>query len=955
MKKRLLAVLALFTIQGCSLFDEPNSDLPEGVKFIEESKLIPGKAMIPYQKYQLENGLTIILSPDTSDPLVHVDITYHVGSAREEVGKSGFAHFFEHMMFQGSKHVENNEHFKIITEAGGSMNGTTNADRTNYYQTVPANQLEKVLWLESDRMGLLLDAVSQKKFEIQRATVKNERAQNYDNRPYGLIWEKMAEAMYPEGHPYSWQTIGYVEDLDRVNVNDLKAFFLRWYGPNNAVLTIGGDIDKEQTLEWVKQYFGSIPKGPSVENEPKQPVALPETRFITLEDNIQQPMILLGWPTTYRGEETEASLNALASELGGGASSILYKELVATNKAVDVSAFHRCNELACEFYVYAMAHSGDQNHLEPLYNDIKRILKEFEGTPISEDSLERIRGNAEASAVFALQSVHGKVSQLASNETYYGQPDRLQSYLKSTRNITKESIKASFQQYILNKPYIALSVVPKGESKKPVDQQIAVREASFITPKRTLPEYAILSESDLTLRTTKDTFDRSIQPKVAEAVEVTLPPLYRHSFGNGAKLIGTVSNETPTIDIQIYFPAGERYTPDGKQGLAAFTAAMMQEGTQSHTLAELQAKLDKLGSHVGISANVYSSTLSISSLTSKLPETLAIVEETLFEPAFRPEDFERVKKQTIEGLVYQQQKPNWLASQATREVLFGESLYAQPSDGDHASIQGITLEDIKSFYQDHYTPSGANVVVVGSLNQEEVLKSLTFFEQWKPVSVEHYKTDTITPLSDRHIYLIDKPNAPQSIVRYIRQGQPFDLIGEVFKTQLVNFPLAGNFNSRLNLNLREDKGYTYGAGGYYAANRDVGAIVLYASVRADTTLDTIKEIEKEMQKYSQQGITKDELAFMRLAVAQKDALKYETPSQKASLLYDMLVYGLDEASIETRNEIVASISQEEVNELAQKWFSPDDYQIIVVGDAKTLRPQLESLDIPVEILEISLE
>ncbi|WP_245869381.1 M16 family metallopeptidase, partial [Vibrio fujianensis] len=264
MKKLWLGLITCIALYGCTSSTSLPffSSLPDGVTLIEQVDTQSDTVGIPYRKYQLSNGLTVILSPDHSDPLVHVDMTYHVGSAREEVGKSGFAHFFEHMMFQGSKHVADQEHFRLITEAGGSLNGTTNRDRTNYFQTVPANQLEKVLWLESDRMGFLLEAISQRKFEIQRDTVKNERAQNYDNRPYGLIWEKMSEALYPEGHPYSWQTIGYVEDLDRVDVNDLKAFFLRWYGPNNAVLTIGGDIDIAQTLAWVNRYFGSIPKGP---------------------------------------------------------------------------------------------------------------------------------------------------------------------------------------------------------------------------------------------------------------------------------------------------------------------------------------------------------------------------------------------------------------------------------------------------------------------------------------------------------------------------------------------------------------------------------------------------------------------------------------------------------------------------------------------------------------------
>ena len=418
MRKIWLGAISLVALYGCSSNNLSSvsflSSLPQGVTLVEEVPAQPGKATIPYSKYQLDNGLTVILSPDNSDPLVHLDVTYHVGSAREEIGKSGFAHFFEHMMFQGSENVGDQQHFKIITEAGGTLNGTTNRDRTNYFETVPSNQLEKMLWLESDRMGFLLDAVSQRKFEIQRDTVKNERAQNYDNRPYGLMWERMGEAMYPEGHPYSWQTIGYVEDLDRVDVNDLKAFFLRWYGPNNAVLTIGGDIDVEQTLEWVNKYFGSIPAGPEVERAPKQPAKLSEDRYITLEDRIQQPMLMIGWPTKYNGAEEQASINALANVLGSGANSLLYQKLVKTQKAVDAGAFQDCAELACTFYVYAMAPSGEKGALKPLYQELMQTLDEFEAKGVDDARLEQITGMAEANAVFALQSVRGKVTQTVS-------------------------------------------------------------------------------------------------------------------------------------------------------------------------------------------------------------------------------------------------------------------------------------------------------------------------------------------------------------------------------------------------------------------------------------------------------------------------------------------------------------------------------------------------------------
>ncbi len=517
MRKFLLGAVSITALFGCTSnldYSVPFfSSLPAGVTLVEEADSISGKATIPYSKYTLENGLTVILSPDHSDPLVHVDVTYHVGSAREEIGKSGFAHFFEHMMFQGSENVGDQEHFRLITEAGGSLNGSTNRDRTNYYETVPANQLEKMLWLESDRMGFLLDAVSQRKFEVQRDTVKNERAQNYDNRPYGLMWEKMGEAIYPEGHPYSWQTIGYVEDLDRVNVNDLKAFFLRWYGPNNAVLTIGGDIDVDQTLAWVNKYFGSIPSGPEVVQAPKQPAVLSQDKYVTLEDRIQQPMVLIGWSTQYRGHQDEMSLNALASALGSGANSLLYQKLVKTQKAVDAGAFQDCSELACNFYIYAMAPSGDKGQLQPLYQDMMQILAGFEAEGISQARLDQITGMSESAAVFALQSVTGKVSQLAANETFFGEPDRLQTQLERIRAVTPESVMATYKKYVNGHHKVTLSVVPKGKL------DLAVSPSNFTTPKRTLPSYEQVSEADLVYRHPQDSFDRSLMPKVAEPVK----------------------------------------------------------------------------------------------------------------------------------------------------------------------------------------------------------------------------------------------------------------------------------------------------------------------------------------------------------------------------------------------------------------------------------------------------
>ncbi|MUJ21675.1 M16 family metallopeptidase [Aliivibrio fischeri] len=947
--KKILSLSIVLALAGCSKseFEAPKTtDLPKGVTLVEQVLPKEGSTVIPYQKYTLDNGLTVILSPDHSDPLVHVDVTYHVGSAREEIGKSGFAHFFEHMMFQGSENVGDQQHFKIITEAGGTLNGTTNRDRTNYFETVPANQLEKMLWLESDRMGFLIDAVSQKKFEIQRSTVKNERGQNYDNRPYGLIYEKMGEALFPQGHPYSWQTIGYVEDLDRVDVNDLKAFFLRWYGPNNAVITIGGDLDSKQTLEWVNKYFGSIPRGPEVENAPKQPVTLKENRYITLEDRIQQPMVMIGWPTTYRGEETEASLDMLATLLGDGKTSLLYQELVKTGKVVDAGAFHDCAELSCTMYVYAMTDSGKNNDLSTAYKEVMDVLEKFDKEGVSKADLEEVQGSAEAGAIFGLQSVSGKVSQLASNETFYGNPNQLEKQLAELKAVTPEKVSQAFDTYMANKYKVTLSVVPKGKTL------LEVQKPNFVTPKRDLPEYKKIDENSLDVRRAVDDFDRSIMPQPSKGVTAKAPDIYRANLSNGIEVLGTEAIETPTIQLQIAIPAGNRYVPKGKEGLASLTAAMMEEGTTTSSSEELQKKLDKLGSSVSFNSGSYTTTISVASLTKNIDQTLAIVDEMLFEPAFEQADFDRLQKQAVEGLVYEHQRPSWLASQATREILFKGTIFDRSPDGSLASVQALTLDDVKAFYKQTYTPIGTQIVSVGDINKSDLINKLAFLSDWKGATPEILAPQRLPTLNEQKIYLVNKPNAPQSVVRFVRQGMPFDATGELYQTQLANFNLGGNFNSRINQNLREDKGYTYGAGGYLMGNKEIGMSIFYAQVRADVTVESIKEFISEMDKFKKDGMTVDELNFMRLAVGQQDALKYETPGQKARLLGKILTYSLDDDFIDEQNELIETLGRDKLNSLAAKWFDPAQYQIVVVGDEKELLPKLKSLGIPVEVMTV---
>ncbi|GAM67298.1 protease [Vibrio sp. JCM 19236] len=431
-----------------------------------------------------------------------------------------------------------------------------------------------------------------------------------------------------------------------------------------------------------------------------------------------------------------------------------------------------------------------------------------------------------------------------------------------------------------------------------------------------------------------------------------MPKLYSFHLDNDIEVLGTQTSETPTVVMQIKMPAGNRYVPRGKEGLASLTASMVSEGGTRLSSEELQAELDKLGSSASLDAGQYRSTVTISSLSKNFVPTLKLVEEALSSPKFDPQDFERVKRQMLEGVIYEHQTPSWLASQATRQVLYGNTVYGRSSSGTIESVKGLTLDDVKNFYKQYYTPKGTQVVIVGDLEQAKVRDSLDSLASWQGDMPPILRKQRLPQQEERSIHLVDKPGAPQSTVRLVRRGLPFDATGEMYLTQLANFNLGGNFNSRINQNLREDKGYTYGASTYIAANREVGALVATAQVRADSTGDALVELIKEMEGAAQDGFTDQEIEFMRLAVGQQDALKYETPGQKASLLGAILTYNLDYDYLSTRNDIVANVSKQSLNEVANKWFNPDDYQIVVVGDAEKITPQLQKLKLPIKTLEI---
>ncbi|MFD1619720.1 M16 family metallopeptidase [Thalassotalea marina] len=908
-----------------------------GVNFVEQVKAQTGKTVIPYQKFTLDNGLTVILHQDASDPLVHVDVTYHVGSGREELGKSGFAHFFEHMMFQGSENVGDEQHFKLVTEAGGTMNGTTNSDRTNYFQTVPANQLEKMLWLEADRMGFLLDAVTQEKFEVQRETVKNERGQRIDNRPYGRLNERVSQALYPAGHPYSWPVIGYMEDLNRVNVNDLKAFFLRWYGPNNATITIGGDIDVKQTMALVKKYFGSIPRGPEVDMPEKKPATLTADRYISMEDNVHLPLIYMSYPTVSVRHEDEAPLDVLSSILGGGKTSLLYKNLVKNQIAVQASVSHPCAELACTFNLLALPHPVSGKNLADIETIIRDTLKEFEQRGVQDDDLIKVKADMEANFIYGLQSVAGKVSQLAANETFTGNPNYIEQDIARYANVTKEDVMRVFNTYIKGQHAVIMSVVPKGK------RDLIARVDNFTPPKRAITGASQTSADDLVLRKATDNFDRSVIPAAGANKAVDVPSMWQKTLGNGIKVLATQSTETPTTSMLLRIPAGHYYTDKDKAGLVALLASMLNESTTKRSAEQMSNELDKLGASVYISPSDQYLNVNINALTKNIDATLALVNEKLLAPAFIESEFARNKSNAIQGAINNKKDAGYLASTAYSQLLHSDNIAALPISGTETTLANISLNDVKAFYQQQVKPYNAQLIVVSNLEKKAVENTLNVFNDWqgkgKELAITLPKPDTKMGV----IYLVNKDQAAQSAIRIGKRSLTQDITGEYYQSYLMNFPLGGAFNSRINLNLREDKGYTYGARSGFSADKFAGFFTASAEVRADATDKSIVEFVKEIDRYATSGISREELTFMRNAINQKDALKYETPSAKLGFLAQILEHDLSPDFVKERAAIVENISAEQINKLAKKHLQLSEMLMVVVGDEKTLKPQLEAL------------
>lgn len=917
-------------------------------KLLETVAKKGGELVIPYKKYQLANGMTLVVHEDHSDPVVYVDVTYHVGSDREQQGRSGFAHFFEHMMFQGSKHVADEQHFKIITEAGGTLNGSTNTDRTNYFETVPSNQLEKMLWLEADRMGFLLDSVTQRKFEVQRATVKNERGQRYDNAPYGLVGEKTGEALFPKGHPYSWTTIGYIEDLNRVDVNDLKRFYMRWYGPNNAVLTVAGDVNTDEVVKLAEKYFGTIPRGPEVSPMAKTPAVLTENRYISYEDNVRFPLLKFTFPTVPYMDRDEAALNALGDILSSSKSSPFYVDFIKTKKAVSANAYNYSRELAGQFEILVRANAGSS--LADMEKQVRATLDNWEKTGATEDDVAKYKATYQSNLYNGLATVQGKGTRLAANQTLAGNPNYLRAELMNVLKLTKADIMRVYNTYIKNKNAVILSCVPKGKG------DLKAHDDTWKMYERTI-EQESAEYKNLSYTEPKDNFDRSKEPQAKAASLVPLPAYWESSMPNAARVIGINTNEIPKVSIQLSFWAGHRFEPKEKAGTAYMLSSIMGESTEKHSAEEISNKLERLGSDISVYTTDNEIVMNISCLKQNVDSTLGIAKEMLFAPKFSQEDFDLVKKEQLDAIANQATQAVTIANNNFAKLMYGSgSILSVPSLGTAETVSKITIDDLKNYYK-QLSKQGITIAISGDITKEQILPKLDFMDKLPaPTAKLDPAAGTAAVKIDKtRLYFVDKKGAPQSEIRVGVMSLPYDATGEFYKNTIMNYAFAGAFNSRVNYLLREVRGFTYGARGAFNGNKFAGPYVISAGVRANATDSSVVDVMTELKKYADNGITDEELSFTKNAMGQADALKYESPFQKLSFVKRLLDFNLDKSYVARQAEILKNTGKSEVNAAAKKALPYNNMVILIVGDKASNFEKLQKLGYDVVELDMNGE
>lgn len=897
---------------------------------------------LKYEKYTLPNGLQVILHEDHALPLVAVNVWYHVGSKNERPGRTGFAHLFEHMMFQGTEHFDN-DYFVPLQKAGAKLNGSTSTDRTNYWETLPANYLDLALWMEADRMGFLLPAMSQKKLDNQRDVVKNERRQSYENRPYGLVHETIQAAMYPADHPYSWMTIGSMADVTAATRGDVADFFRRYYHPGNASLCIAGDFDPARAKALVAKYFGPLPTGPKVVRPAPAPAELKAEIRIRMTDRVGLARSYLMWHSVANYTPDDAALDVLAYILGGGKTSRLYRALVHEKQlAQDAEAFQQSQELTGEF--------GMQLTARPDHS-----LAELETAALAE--LKRLQDEAPSAAELA-QAVNFYASMMIRGMEplgdFGGRADRLNMYNVMTGDpgflgkdfarypaVTAADVQRVARKY-LGPNRVVLEVTPGEKLSIAPDPRIVADETRKQMAAKGFPPAVAAAPA------VQDTFDRKVMPGPGPQAKFQLPPIQRARLSNGLELALIEKRTLPVVSLNLICRGGRASDPSDKAGLAMLTSAVWDEGTQKRSSKQIADDLAAIGASLSIGLDWDYVPARLFTLKWQLGRALEIFGDVLANPTFPQEELERQRRQALDRLVQARNEPMFLAALAVHETLYGpEHPYGRPRYGAPGSLAAIGHDDLARFYRERLRPEQSTLIVVGDVGLEEIKAALEpTVGQWHNQGAAPPAAVIPAPegAATGQMILIDKPGAAQSVVDMSALGV-LRTTPDYFPLVVMNAMFGGQFTSRLNMNLREEKGYTYGARSMFDwLAAQPGVFTAIASVQTKVTAPAVVEFLKEFAGMTgKRPVTADELEFCKRYLTLAFPAGFETSGQLAGNLETLVVFHLPDDYFNRYVPGVSAVTAADVERVAKERLRTDRLVQVVVGDRGQVEAGLSKL------------
>ncbi|SFC43326.1 zinc protease [Zunongwangia mangrovi] len=898
---------------------------------------------VNFESFTLSNGLTVILHTDHSDPVVAVALTAHVGSAREIENRTGFAHLFEHLLFLESENLGKGGLDKMSARIGGSgANGSTSHDRTNFFQTVPKDALEKMIWAEADKLGFFINTVTEPVLAKEKQVVKNEKRQSYDNRPYGHTMYVIDKNLYPKDHPYNWQVIGSLEDLQNATLQDVKDFYNKWYVPNNVILTIAGDFDKEQAKQWVHKYFDEIPSEEKIERQEKQLVSLEETKKLYYEDNFARlPELTLAWPSVYSFHEDLYALSILAEYLSSGKTAPLYKNLVEEKELTgSVRMYNYTSELAGKLLLQVRAYDGKD--LDSVAAAIDETFAEFAKNGISEKDLKRIKAGQETSFYNSISSVLGKGFQLAQYQIFANDPNFINKEMDKLLAVTKEDVMRVFNKYIKDQNYVATSFVPKGEIELSLEnsEPAEVEEEKIVEGAE--EDFDASQQADY--EKTPSSFDRSVEPPYAATPELTTPEVWKDFMPSGMQVYGITNSEVPLVKFEFQMDGGLLLEDPNKTGVSNLLAEILGEGTANKTPEELEETIALLGANIRINSSKTQISVSGSTLAKNFEKTIALVEEILLQPRWDEDEFKLAKQKVLSQLEEEKANPNVIANLEFQKLIYGErSLLSKNTLGTKSSVEAISLQDLKNYYEENLTPQRTKFLVVGALNKEnatDALKSLS--ANWPAKNVQLPKISEPQLPQKSKVYFYDVPGAKQSVFRF---GAPAMAATnkDFYPAEVMNYRLGGgSFASQLTQQLREGKGYTYGIRSGFFGDQYVGPFMISTGVRTNITDDAAKLVQEILQDYSE-NFNQHDLDVTKSYMIKSNMRKFETLDAKLNMLSEISNYDRDYDYIKQQEKLVNDLDILDIQDLAKKYINPNRMYYLIVGDAETQLEKLKEL------------